>query len=248
MWFLPNFAVLSGVALLPYFWWVTIFTIFTNLWQGVYGWQAIDAAVHFITNGVTMFVASWTGSWAKRISPKWLILGGQALMIVATILMAFASARGAYWPFIFPALLLGLSRVMITCTHTNIAIFKTSLAESDRMTGTVGAIFNGALQLGSAVGIAAATSVESSVKKWSEKGSEGSEGRAAAFWFLLGIIVLETAQVVIFYRRDVSAPTDAKQEEHKANFGEVTCSTATVSVECRMQEQKVSDGREFGGV
>ena len=57
------------------------------------------------------------------------------------------------------------------------------------MAGTVGAIFNGALQLGSAVGIAAVSSIEQSVEAKNGDPS-GYAGRAAAFWFLLGIIGL----------------------------------------------------------
>ena len=45
-WFLPNFAVLFGTALLPYFWWTTIFTVFTLLWQDDYHWSAISTAIH----------------------------------------------------------------------------------------------------------------------------------------------------------------------------------------------------------
>jgi len=66
--------------------------------------------------------------------------------------------------------------------------------------GTVGAIFNGALQCGSAVGLAAATSLETSVEA-THGGSQEYAGRAAAFWFLLGIAALEFISVSIFYDR-----------------------------------------------
>jgi hypothetical protein len=68
------------------------------------------------------------------------------------------------------------------------------------MTGTVGAIFNGALQCGSAVGLAAITSIETSVEA-THGGSQEYTGRAAAFWFLLGIVILEFISVSIFYDR-----------------------------------------------
>lgn len=45
-WFLPNFAVLFGAALLPYFWWTTVFVVFFPLWQQVYGWSAIKSGLH----------------------------------------------------------------------------------------------------------------------------------------------------------------------------------------------------------
>ena len=45
-WFLPNFLVLFTTALLPFFWWTTVFTVYTTLWQDVWGWSAISMAIH----------------------------------------------------------------------------------------------------------------------------------------------------------------------------------------------------------
>jgi len=70
------------------------------------------------------------------------------------------------------------------------------------MAGTVGALFNGALQCGSAVGLAAITSIETAVEA-THGGSQGYAGRAAAFWFLSGIVVLEFISVSIFYDRSM---------------------------------------------
>jgi nitrate/nitrite transporter NarK len=197
-WFVRNFAVLVGGALLPYFWWYTVFTVFTSLWQSVYGWDPIESAVHFIPITVMAFAVSMSSPLARRLDPKWIILLGHGLMAVATVLMALASARDAYWPLLFPAFVLGSAGAMFAYVHMNIAIFR---ATAPQMAGTVGAIFNGALQLGSAVGIAAATSVEAGVEKRSEAGFGGYEGRAAAFWFVLGIVGLEALAVLVFYRR-----------------------------------------------
>ncbi|OAX36154.1 hypothetical protein K503DRAFT_772775 [Rhizopogon vinicolor AM-OR11-026] len=68
------------------------------------------------------------------------------------------------------------------------------------MSGTVGAIFNGALECGTAVGIAAVTSIETSVEA-THGGPQEYAGRAAAFWFLFGITTLEFISVSIFYDR-----------------------------------------------
>jgi hypothetical protein len=57
------------------------------------------------------------------------------------------------------------------------------------MAGTVGAIFNGALQCGSAVGLSFITSIETSVEA-SCGGPQEYTGRAAVFWFLLGLSLL----------------------------------------------------------
>jgi hypothetical protein len=68
------------------------------------------------------------------------------------------------------------------------------------MAGTVGAIFNGALQCGSAVGLSFITSIEASVEA-SHGGPQEYTGRAAVFWFLLGIVALEFILVSYFYDR-----------------------------------------------
>ena len=45
-WFLPNFLVLFFAALLPIFWWSTIFIVDVTLWQDVWHWSIISIAVH----------------------------------------------------------------------------------------------------------------------------------------------------------------------------------------------------------
>ena len=44
-WFLPNFMVLFVTALLPFFWFTTVFAVYSTLWQDVYGWSAISTAL-----------------------------------------------------------------------------------------------------------------------------------------------------------------------------------------------------------
>jgi len=193
--------VLFGVALLPYLWWTTVFIVFTTLWQSIYGWRVIDSAIHMIPIGVASFTMSWTGPLNRRIDCKYLILIGHVGLVIATILLAFADTPDKYWSHVFPAFLLGSGGAMLTYTHTNIAIFRTT---PSYMAGTVGAIFNGALQLGSAVGIAAVTSIETSVEA-RKGGFLAYYGRAASFWFLLGIVGVEILSVAVFFKTGVKA-------------------------------------------
>ncbi|KAI0739621.1 MFS general substrate transporter [Daedaleopsis nitida] len=195
-WFLPNFLILFFTALLPFFWWTTVFTVYTLLWQNVWHWSAISTAIHMIPLGVLAFAMSFTGSLSRVINSKWIILFGEGLCIIATILFTFADSPARYWPFIFPAFTLGSAGAMLMYTHTNIAIFRTSPAS---MAGTVGAIFNGALQLGSAIGISAVGSIESSVEA-THGGADSYAGRAAAYWFLLAIVGAEFIGMLVFYR------------------------------------------------
>jgi hypothetical protein len=78
----------------------------------------------------------------------------------------------------------------------SIAIFQVAPAS---MAGTVGAMLNGALQFGSAIGLAAVGSIETSVEA-THGGPQEYYGRAAAFWFLLGIVLLEIISVSCLYQ------------------------------------------------
>ncbi|KAG1850046.1 major facilitator superfamily domain-containing protein [Suillus tomentosus] len=207
-WFYPNFSILFAVALLPFFWLFTVFLIFTTLWQNVFEWSAISSAVHMLSIGVAAFIMSFTGSLSRIFSPKWIILTGLSFCMVATVLMALGGGKPEdYWPYIFPAFSLGSAGIMLTYTHTNIAIFQ---AAPSSMAGTVGAIFNGALLFGSAIGLAVISSIETSVEA-NHGGSHEYKGRAAVFWFLLAVISILFISVSIFYDRSTD---HTPQPEH----------------------------------
>ncbi|KAG2354680.1 major facilitator superfamily domain-containing protein [Suillus spraguei] len=161
-WFYNNFSVLFATALLPSFWWSGVMFIFDIM----------------LPLGIVAFAASCTGSLSRIYSPKWIILTGLSLCMVATLLLALGGGKPEnYWPFVFPAFVLGSAGVMVAFSHTNIAIFQ---AAPSSMSGTVGAMFNGALQFGSAIGLAAITSIETSVEA-THGGSHEYAGRAASF-------------------------------------------------------------------
>ncbi|KAI0791401.1 MFS general substrate transporter [Abortiporus biennis] len=223
-WFLPNFPVLVALASLPSFWWATASTTYTTLWQTVYHWSVISVALRMLPVGAFCLFVSFTSGVAKYISPKWILLFANVLMMVATILESLANAPSKYWSFVFPAFIIGSTGSMLTYTHSYIAIFKTS---PPAMAGTIGAIFNCALQLGSAVGLAIDSSIQTSVEA-KHGGPTGYNGRAAAFWFLLGIIGFCFVAVLIFYR------VDAKPEA--ATEGDVELTSGSLSAE-KDQEQ-----------
>ncbi|KAI0740199.1 MFS general substrate transporter [Earliella scabrosa] len=216
-WFLPNFTVLFFASLLPFLWFTTIFTVYSTLWQDVYGWSAISTAVRMVPSGVLALTISFTGPLSRVVNSKWIILTGQALCIVANILFVFGDSPDRYWPYIFPAISIGSAGAMLMYTHTNIAIFRTS---PPSMAGTVGAIYNGALQLGSAIGISAVGSIEASVS--ATHGRQSYAGRAAAFWFLTGLVGVEAIALLVFYRIDKegSVQPDAVEGKEKSAIAE----------------------------
>ncbi|KAJ8592752.1 MFS general substrate transporter [Rhizopogon salebrosus TDB-379] len=161
-WFYKNFSVLFALALLPYLWWSSLFMIFITLWQNIFHWSVISSAMHLFPLGIMGFAASFTGPLSRTFSPKWIILAGLFLCMVSTVLVALGGGKPEdYWSYILPAFVIGTVGVMMAHIQANIAIFK---AAPPSMAGTVGAIYNGALQCGSAVGLSAITSIETSVE------------------------------------------------------------------------------------
>ncbi|KAG2125503.1 major facilitator superfamily domain-containing protein [Suillus clintonianus] len=208
-WFYNNFSVLFAVALLPSFWWNAVMLIFSMMWQNVFYWSAISSAVHMLPLGIVALAASLTGSLSRIVSPKWLILTGLSMCMTATLLLALGGGKPEnYWPYVFPGFSLGTAGVMMTSTHTNIAIFQSAPSS---MAGTVGAMFNGALQFGSAIGLAAISSIETSVEA-THGGPYEYTGRAASIWFLFGVVALQSISILIFYDRSTDHKPQPKHD------------------------------------
>lgn len=201
-WFIPNFSVLFGTALLPYFWWANIFTTYVLLWQDVYQWSAMSSAVHMLPIGITAFIFTFAYrvTWLRSLSAKWVILFGALMMMAALVLFAFADGPDKYWSLVFPGFIIGSAGAMLTNISANIAIFR---ATPPSMAGTVGAMFNCGLQLGSAVGLAAVGSIQASVQE-RHGGLADYRGQSAGFWFMLACISLAALAVLVFYRTDTA--------------------------------------------
>ena len=88
------------------------------------------------------------------------------------------------------------------------------------MAGTVGAIFNAALQLGSALGVSIVTSIQTNVDM-THPGSSPSDkysGAGAAFEFFLAVLVLATICITIFYRDMPAKSTDEEKDDGRIDF------------------------------
>ncbi|KIK37511.1 hypothetical protein CY34DRAFT_15658 [Suillus luteus UH-Slu-Lm8-n1] len=210
-WFYSNFSVLFAVALLPSFWWNAVMFTFSIMWQNVFNWSVISSAVHMTPIGIVAFATSFTGPLSRIISPKWIILTGLFLCMTATLLLALGGGEPEnYWTYVFPAFSLGSAGIMMTFTHSNIAIFQ---AAPSSKAGTVGAIYNGALQFGSGIGLAAMSAIETSVEA-THGGSQNYAGRAATFWFVLGVVALQFISISIFYDRTTDHKPQPTHDSH----------------------------------
>lgn len=75
-------------------------------------WPVISTAIHMIPIGVLAFSMSFTGPLSRVYNPKWIILFGESMLVIATILLAFADGPEKYWSFVFPAFVLGSGGAM----------------------------------------------------------------------------------------------------------------------------------------
>ncbi len=163
--------------------------------------------------GALSLIVSFSGVLSDIFPPKYILIVSHLLLIVATTLLALADTPSKYFSHILPAFILGSAGAMGAFTHTNIAIFRCVPAS---MAGTVGAIFNCALQLGGAVGIAAVSSIETSLEVNLPKNDEGIvteyKGRAAAFWFLLAVVCVELLNILVFYKVEKAEDLDVESK------------------------------------
>ena len=107
---------------------------------------------------------------------------------------------------------------MVVYTAANITVFRNARPE---VAGTVGAVFNSALQLGGAIGTAVFTSIQTSIddKKRKQLGFSKEDpaytrydGRKAGWWFIAAFVGVAFVGVLVFYRRNeevVSGEIDA---------------------------------------
>ncbi|CAE6414164.1 unnamed protein product [Rhizoctonia solani] len=212
LWFYPNFAVLFGTALMPLFWYMQMYLTFSSYWQDYLHWSTMATGVKFLPLGV---VAGPIMVSAGRISaidrPKPLILGGLVLAFIATIMLPFsAHFSDRYWPLVFPAFIIGSGGTAVAFLLTNISIFQTT---PPAYAGTVGAVFNSALQLGGAIGTSATTFIQASIDERVVKNGtfDGThfQGRAASLWFLSAWVLLVAIGVAVCYKHD-KCPNDVE--------------------------------------
>jgi hypothetical protein len=99
--------VLFFAAALVSAWFTPTFNFYISLWQTAFGWSAIEAALHVLPVGVACMLLAFSGGLAKWADPKWLIIGGQLGALVGLVLFQYGGTKQAYWPYVFPGLVIG---------------------------------------------------------------------------------------------------------------------------------------------
>ncbi|KAJ7102694.1 major facilitator superfamily domain-containing protein [Mycena epipterygia] len=217
VWKYPNFLILMLTALAPFLWLTIVFLTFTTLWQNVYEWSPLKAAIHLLPIGifavVTMAVSGRLAT--TNFHAKWVILFGQLLVVGGTVLLPFADRPTRYWTRAFPGFAIGTIGTALVYTRANIAILQPMPTD---LAGTAGALFSTSLQFGATIGVAAITAVQSNV---GEHSSDIYKGSSAGFWCLFGFSAALACATAVCYRTGVpkmregedSSPTESSSEK-----------------------------------
>ncbi|KIJ40340.1 hypothetical protein M422DRAFT_60599 [Sphaerobolus stellatus SS14] len=122
--------------------------VFQDLW----GWSALKAAVHCIPIGISGGISTNLAGVASNYLPRRvLLIGGQLLMAVAVILFALADTPDKYWSHVLPGMIIGLVGVSTGFVGANIFIMGDAAHGEE---GVIGGLMNTAFQLGATVGLA----------------------------------------------------------------------------------------------
>jgi len=170
-----------------------------QVFQDLFGWSALSAAVHCLPIGLAGgTIAYLTGVVAPYIPRRVLLIGGQLLMGVATILFALADTPEKYWSHVLPAMIIGMTGTAAGYVGANIFIMAGARKGEE---GVVGAMMNTAFQLGATVGIAVVTAVTLGVNKNQPLDALSQyQGYAASFWSLLGMHGIITIIAIVFVK------------------------------------------------
>ncbi|KAF8305923.1 MFS general substrate transporter [Clavulina sp. PMI_390] len=207
VWRYQNVPVLLAVALVPFWWWSTLSLNTIPYWISTYKWSPIVASFSFLPNGI---VAILSAALIPVLANMWpsrrIIMLGLLLTCAGTILLAFADQQEKYWSFYVPAFIIGTSGCNFISVAANVTILLNTPSE---MAGVAGAIYNAALQLAVALGVAINSSIVQSIDM--ERASHGHlvgyEGIAAGYWFNLGLFGIMLLGVVVFYKASDVVPS-----------------------------------------
>ncbi|KAF8578503.1 MFS general substrate transporter [Ramaria rubella] len=123
-----------------------------EIFQDLWGWSALSAALHCLPIGISGGVFAYlTGIFAPYVPRRILLIGGQMLMLVGTILFALADVPEKYWSHILPGMVVSLIGVAMAYVGANIFIMAGARKGEE---GVVGAMMNTAFQLGATIGLA----------------------------------------------------------------------------------------------
>ncbi|GJJ13376.1 hypothetical protein Clacol_007628 [Clathrus columnatus] len=162
---------------------IQLIQVFQDLW----GWSAIKAAVHCIPIGISGGISTYiAGYLALYIPKKLLLLGGQVFMAIPAILFSLADTPDKYWSHILPGMIIATIGLATAYVAANVFILSNAPKGQE---GVISAMMNTAFQLGATVGLAITTAITLGINDTLPNNPVSQfKGYQASFWSLLGCI------------------------------------------------------------
>ncbi|CAO3662130.1 unnamed protein product [Umbelopsis vinacea] len=199
-WRRQNFAVAFAISFIHYVAFMGYIYIVTLMFQDAFGYSAIDTALYFLPCGiVAFFSANGVGYITPYTGTRNIIVIGSILTAAAYVGAVFYSIELGFWKLIFPMHILmciGLPALYVGGQNAMIA------SAPPNETGTLGAVFNTAGQLGSGVGLAIMTAVIDGVNQDGATGMDALPGYHAALYVLIALLVVCAIVSAIFVKDD----------------------------------------------
>lgn len=185
-WLRQNFAVAVAASFLQYAVFMGYIYVTTLMFQDAFGYSPLQTSLYYLPMGIVAFIVS---NAAGYIIPY---IGMRTIMIVSS-LMTLATNVGAlyyseeigFWKLIFPMQILMAAGLPLLFVAGQTALLATA---SPSETGTLGAVYNTAGQLGSGVGSAIMTAVVNGVNKNIANDTDGLPGYHAAYYVNIGLM------------------------------------------------------------
>ena len=170
-----------------------------QVFQDLFYWSPIKAAIHFLPFGVTGAITTVVvGTYGQLVPRRILLVFGQFCMVVGTTLFALADTPDKYWSYIFPGMIVNMVGLALSYVGASV----TTMAGAPKgEEGVVGAILYTSFQIGSTIGIAIVSSIALSVnQKLPMDPLSQHKGYAASFWSVLGMHGIMIIISLIFVR------------------------------------------------
>jgi MFS family permease len=199
-WRRANFAVAFAISFIHYATFMGYIYVATLMFQETFGYNALQTALYFLPMGVVaFFVANGVGYISPYTGTRILIVVGSILAAASNVGALYFSVELGFWKLIFPMhVLMCLGLPVLYVGGQNAMI----VAAPPNETGTLGAVYNTAGQLGSGVGLAIMTAAIDGVNPSGATGTDAMPGYHAALYVNIALLALLAIVSAIFVKDD----------------------------------------------
>ncbi|KAH8553231.1 major facilitator superfamily domain-containing protein [Umbelopsis sp. PMI_123] len=199
-WRRQNFAGAFTIGFLNYAVFMGYIYVTTLMFQDAFGYTALQTALYYLPMGiVAFFAANGVGFVTPYTGVRSLLITGLLMSLASNVGALFYSIELGFWKLIFPMhIILGFGLPLPYVGGQNAMIATAPPSE----TGTLGAVYNTAGQLGSAVGLAIMTAVITGVNTNGSTDISGLPGYHAAFYVNIALLGVALIITIIFIKDD----------------------------------------------